>query len=145
MSFSFVADTEIAAPAARVWDILMDLPGYAAWNPFTYQAEGRPAVGEDVHLDVDLGWIRVHQVERVRAMEPGHLIAWGTAFGGGLVLRGLRTQRVVPLGPNRCRYETEDRIEGPMTWFVRLAFGPALDRGFRAAADALRARAEGAP
>jgi hypothetical protein len=38
----------IPAPAEKVWDILINLDPFSAWNPLLYQASGIVAVGETV-------------------------------------------------------------------------------------------------
>ena len=40
------AEVDIAAPIEQVWDILVDLEQYQAWNPFTYRVESSLNVGD---------------------------------------------------------------------------------------------------
>jgi uncharacterized protein YndB with AHSA1/START domain len=37
---------DIDADAATVWQVLMDFPAYAEWNPFIRSIEGQPRPGE---------------------------------------------------------------------------------------------------
>lgn len=39
-------EIDIAAPAAVVWDVLIDLDRYRDWNPFIVESTGTPAVGQ---------------------------------------------------------------------------------------------------
>jgi hypothetical protein len=43
-------EIEIAATPDRVWDILMDFPGYGRWNPFIRSLEGTARVGETLKV-----------------------------------------------------------------------------------------------
>jgi len=43
-------EIDIEAPPEQVWAQLVDLPSYAAWNPFITAAEGSAAVGETLSL-----------------------------------------------------------------------------------------------
>jgi hypothetical protein len=45
MSKELVSSIDIAAPAERVWEVLVDFAAFPAWNPFITQAEGRLEVG----------------------------------------------------------------------------------------------------
>jgi Polyketide cyclase / dehydrase and lipid transport len=45
MSKELVSSIDIAAPAERVWEVLIDFAAFPAWNPFITQAEGRLEVG----------------------------------------------------------------------------------------------------
>ena len=47
-SESFMID----APAKLVWEILLDMPHYGAWNPFCVQAESTLDLGAPVHMPV---------------------------------------------------------------------------------------------
>src|SRR5205823_7463568 len=47
------AETDIAAPVDRVWQILMDFDSFPRWNPFIRSVRGRPEVG--CRLEVEIG------------------------------------------------------------------------------------------
>ena len=40
----------IAAPAQKVWDVLVDFDGYSQWNPFCVEARGNLALGEPLAM-----------------------------------------------------------------------------------------------
>lgn len=44
------AITDIDAPPQEVWDVLMDFPSHAAWNPFIHTIEGNAKVGETLKV-----------------------------------------------------------------------------------------------
>jgi hypothetical protein len=77
---------EIDAPPARVWEVLVDLPAYAEWNPFVVQAAGKVAVGETLSLRMALpGWEPMTIEPRLLVVEPGRELRWT----GRLLLPGL--------------------------------------------------------
>ena len=133
---------EIEAPAARVWDILVDFERYGEWNPFTTRVEAGLEIGSPVMLHVRLGRLKRRQPERIEAVEPPHLLAWGTTMGHPVLLSALREQRVEPLSETRCRYLTTDATSGLLTPLVALLFGRLIRQGFNDMAAALKARAE---
>ena len=55
---------EIAAPAALVWEILVDLPRYGEWNPFCIAAESTLEMGAPVKI-VDLARQMIEMSGRV--------------------------------------------------------------------------------
>jgi uncharacterized protein YndB with AHSA1/START domain len=45
MSKELVSSVDIAAPAERVWEVLVDFAAFPVWNPFITKAEGRLEIG----------------------------------------------------------------------------------------------------
>ena len=74
MTRTYRAEVEIAAPPKRVWDVLIDLDRYGAWNPFTPKVVTDLAPGSPVEITVILGGKQVVQVEwppvRNRRVDP---------------------------------------------------------------------------
>jgi hypothetical protein len=50
MSKELVSSIDIAAPAERVWEVLVDFAAFPAWNPLITHAEGRLEVGGRLRL-----------------------------------------------------------------------------------------------
>jgi len=137
------AEIEIAAPAGRAWDALVDLDAYPKWNPFTVAVCGALRVGAPVDLSVSFdGGRPFRQREWVNRVEPGRVLCWGTRLGPGWVLTANRWQWVEPLGADRCRYRTTDRFSGWLVPLVFVLYGPAMDRAFTAMARALAREVE---
>jgi hypothetical protein len=134
---------DIAAPAARVWEILAAIERWAEWNPFA-KAQGRLAVGE--RLDVELtppGGAPMTFRPIVVKLDPGRELRWL----GHLWIRGLfdgeHGFRLVPEGDARCRLEQSETFRGLLVGPILWLAGAATKRGFEAMNLALKARAEG--
>jgi hypothetical protein len=142
-SFTVTASVDIAAPAERIWAVLVDLDGYAAWNVFTPRVRSSLAVGDPVHLDVVLGpRRRTRSVNHVEVVEEPHRIVWASTLVHRRLLRTRRTQRIEPIGDSRCRYTSTETFEGPLAPLVGLVSRSAVERGFVAVAEGLRRHVE---
>lgn len=143
MGYSIEASSVIAAPIDEVWRALVDLDGYAEWNPFTPRVRSGLAVGDAVELDVVLGpRRRTRSVNRVERIEPPTTIVWSSTLLGPTFLRTRRTQRIADLGDGRVRYSTHEVFEGLLAPLVRLVSAHAVRTGFEAVAEGLREHVE---
>ncbi|MBX7191251.1 MAG: SRPBCC domain-containing protein [Sandaracinaceae bacterium] len=143
---TYRAEIEIDAPASKVWSILVDLDGYPAWNPFTTRMRSTLAIGAPMDMRVRMSrWhLTIAQRETVREVtapegERAGRLVWGATMPGVVAER---VQTLTPLGPSRCRYLTEDTLEGPLERLVLALFGGSLDDGFAGVAEGLKRRAE---
>ena len=133
----------INAPRQWVWDILLDLPLYSAWNPFTYRVDSSLQIGAPVDLYVRFARRgEVVQKEQVRIVQQPERLAWGMKLGADFLLCAQRDQVLVALDDKRCTYQTWDAFSGLLTPLVLGLFGADIESGFNAAADALKQRAE---
>ena len=133
---------EIEVPVERVWEILVDLERYGEWNPFTTRVDTSLEVGSPVDLYVTLGPFKLKQPERIQAVDPPSLLAWGMIMGARWLLVTRRVQRLEALSDTRCRHTTTDAFTGVLTPLVVLLFGGLIRRGFNSMARALKERAE---
>ncbi len=139
------AEIDIAAPASRVWAVLVDLEGYPRWNPFTVAMRSSLVPGEPIDMKVRMSrWgITISQRETVRDVTPpqgdraGRLV-WGADMLG---VTAERVQRVETIDTARSRYVTEDTIEGPLGAIVFALFGGSLADGFDGVARGLAGEA----
>ncbi len=139
------SECTIAASPEEVWAVLTDFEAYPKWNSFTPRVdlEGPLAPGSTVALHTRLrGRIQVQREEVRRVVEPRELV-WGVRFPLG-VIRAERVQRIEPTD-GRCRYISEDRIEGPLSFVVERLLGRSLREGFAAMAQELQERVERRP
>ncbi len=140
----YVAEAEIDASPAEVWATLVDLPSYPTWNPFTVSVRSSLEVGAPVRMRVrmvKLGGIVIPQDEMLRAIEPPTRLVWGATMLGGAI-EAERVQTLTALDGDRCRYRTEDVIEGPLAGFAMALTGASVQAGFEAMAAALKVEVE---
>jgi hypothetical protein len=139
----FATRVEIAASTERVWAILTDLDAYSQWNPFTPRIDTDFVIGQPIVLHVSFDGAKPRrQVEQLRRWAPGEELRWSMTMGPAWFFRAERSQRVEPLGLERCRYVSEDAFAGVFSPVVERLYGAKVQRGFDALGAALRERAE---
>jgi uncharacterized protein YndB with AHSA1/START domain len=134
---------EIDAPAAFVWDVLVDYAGYPQWNPYTVKVDTTLTVGDPIDLTLprpDGSAGTFVSREYVRVVDPPRLLRYdtGDTFPG---VSGVRDQWITALGPDRCGYTTRETFTGKHADRVMAAQGEWVKAGFDAVAHALRDRA----
>jgi hypothetical protein len=137
-------EIDIAAPAAAVWEILVDIDRWPEWNPFA-KARGRLALGEKLEVEIrPPGKSPMKFRPTVVKLDPGVELQWLGQLGLPGIFDGEHGFRIEPEGDWRCRFahfETfKGALAGPILWLA----GEATRRGFEAMNEALKARAEGA-
>ncbi|HWM06229.1 MAG TPA: SRPBCC domain-containing protein [Actinophytocola sp.] len=135
---------EIGAPAAFVWDVLVDHRNYPQWNPFIIWVATTLAIGDPVELTLPVpdssGETFVNRAY-VRVVDPPHHLRYDT----GDDLPGVftvRDQWILPRGPESCTYHTTDTLSGTYAHRVLTTSGAWVKNGLDALAHALKARVE---
>lgn len=134
----------IDAPAALVWEILLDMPRYGEWNPFCAAAESTLEMGAPVHMRLNSYTMPGEQFpncEYICAKLPERLISWELREEDSLY-PARRDQVIEPLGPGRCAYYSTDAFLGPHAAHVMYFCGAWVKRAFDDTGRALKARAE---
>lgn len=141
-----VSDTvEIAAPARLVWEILLDMPRYAEWNPFCVRAVSTLEMGAAVEMTLAnyaVPGSLVPNLEYICAFEPERLISWEMKYTPEWPYPARRDQIIETTGPESCRYHSTDAFLGANGIHVFRFAGPWVKRAFDDTARALKARAE---
>lgn len=136
---------EIDAPASFVWDILIDLPRYPEWNPYTMKVESTLRMGEPVNLylpDPTRNDELLHVVEHLAAFDRPTLLSWEMTASADNPDAARRDQVIEVLGEARCRYHSTDLFLGPTAPTVMAQHGEWVRQGFSAVAHALKQHAE---
>jgi Regulator of chromosome condensation (RCC1) repeat len=137
------SEARIAAPAARVWEVLMDLPRYPDWNPYTIAMQSTLQIGDPMIMSVKMSEsLTLEQTEYIRVLEPGHKVCWGIDTDSPEFNSGERCQWLEELPQGGTLYVTEDLIEGTANPLVTALFGDAVENGFDAVALALKEHLE---
>jgi hypothetical protein len=144
MPADIASEIVIEAPRAHVWKILRDVDRYPEWNPFTPRIESDLTIGSAVilHVAMEPGKPLLRQPEVMSSYVEGEELGWGTTLGLPLFLKANRTQRLIELGPSRCRYQTWDTFSGLLVPVVMGLYRKHVQRGFDETARALKERAE---
>lgn len=138
----YIASADIDAPASAAWAVLTGFADYSDWSPMTPGVDGELSVGSAVRLTVRLHGLTMRQRLTITEITPPRRLVWVLDIGLPWLIRAERTQTITPAGPQRCRYETADRIKGLLAPVVELMMGRALRAGFAAQSEALARRAE---
>ena len=135
---------EIVAPAAFVWEVLVDYERYPEWNPYTVAVTTTLELGTTIDLTLpalDGSDTTFVNREFVRVVDPPHHLRYDTGEEIPGVF-GVRDQWVTELGPDLCSYHTTDTLSGPYADLVMETTGAWIKAGFDAVAHALKDRAE---
>jgi uncharacterized protein YndB with AHSA1/START domain len=143
----FEATAIIAAPRELVWQLLVDLDSWPAWNSGVIATEGRFAAGAKVRITADGKAGRGYPFRVTELVPPERLVLTGTTRVG--LFTGVRTYLITPkAGGARIRVREEYRgllapamdqalpnLTEPFQRFVdglkELAESTARDRGRR--------------
>ncbi len=140
--YTVTRSTEIAAPAARVWDVLTGFGAYGRWNPELTVEEGTAATGQALTLRLRSGSGATTVHATVRAAEPGRELRWTSRFHdiGGLADAEQRFT-IAQDGPGRVRFTQVETFRGVAVPFMHATLAASCDR-FDAMNAALKRRAE---
>lgn len=134
---------DIDAPPQKVWDVLLDLPKWAEWNPFNPSVEGALEVGQKIKITVvPSGRRPMVFTAEVRVVRPYEEIVWGGGFLGFLY-QGDHAVWLDRLPDGGTRLRQRERMRGPLV-LVNLVLGllqPTV-RGYHQMNEALKQRVE---
>ena len=134
---------EIDAPAAVVWDLLIDLDQYHRWNPFIVRARGRIAPGVRVEVSPQLTERRRTTFwPEVTSYVEGCEFAWTGAVVHPWLASGEHLFRLHAIATHRVLVEHDEVFRGLAAPLVGLLAGKLTERGFDAMNQALKREAE---
>jgi hypothetical protein len=139
---SVVTVVDINAPGDRVWQVLTDLDGYRAWNPFLTSASGAITPGSTITIAAKVGNRTITFHPRISAVEPKKKLAWVGRLLSSEFFEGNHEFEVIELDQSRTRVIQSEHFKGMLVAALWGRFSPALLQGFRAMNDALKRRCE---
>lgn len=133
----------ISAPAARVWEVLMDFPRYAEWNPFVLSIAGQASVGSSLTVVIAQPG---GKTMTIRPTVSRHALAGDFAWKGKVLLRSLLDAehyfRVAQLADGTTRFDHGERFNGMLVPLLRRTLEGSTKAGFEAMNLALKRRVE---
>jgi len=138
MANEYAVALSIAAPPQRVWELLVDAPGYKGWNASVVSIEGPIELGRTIKLVSAVNPGRTFAL-KVAAMDPPHRMVWAGGMPLGL-FTGTRTFIVEPAGAG-CRFSMSEVYTGLMSGLIFKSI-PDLNNSFKQFAESLKTAAE---
>jgi hypothetical protein len=139
---SIVTVVDIDAPGDRVWQVLTDLDGYRAWNPFLTSASGAIAPGSKITISAKVGKRTITFHPRVSAVEPRKKLVWVGRLFSSELFEGEHQFDVIERDQSHTRVIQSEHFKGMLVAVLWSRFSPALVQGFRAMNDTLKHRCE---
>ena len=139
---SIVTVVDINAPGDRVWQVLTELDGYRAWNPFLTSASGAIAPGNTLTIKAKIGKFTIPVHPRISAVEPGKNLVWVDQLFSSEFFQDEHEFEVIEIDQSHSRVIQSAHFRGIMVAPVWTRFSPALLQGFRAMNDALKQHCE---
>ncbi len=136
-------ECEIAAPAEKIWRLLMDFENYPDWNPFVRSIEGEAKPGAPLKVFLKPGGgagmtLKPKVVECV----PDARFSWL----GNLLVEGLFDGKheflIEPLNEGRVRFVQRESFSGILVPLIWALIKTSTQRGFEEMNAALKERAE---
>jgi hypothetical protein len=138
-------EIDIEAPPEQVWRHLVDLPAYAAWNPFITSATGSVQVGERLTLRMEPPGGRAMTFRpQVTEVAPGEVLEWLGHLGVPGVFDG-RHRFELTATPAGTHLVQREEFGGLLVRPLRRSLDGATRAGFEAMNEGLRQRVREAP
>ena len=134
----YEASIDIAAPAERVWSVLVDTAKWPEWDPTCERIEGQVALGSTVKAFTKMAPGRAFPVKVAELDEPKKM-TWQSGMPLGL-FKGTRTFTLTPKG-ERTEVHVKEQFTGPMLKLIGKTI-PDMTEPFQQFCEGLKQRAE---
>ena len=132
----------VAAPPDVIWEVLADLPGWAAWNPLYGRAEGRLLIDSRLELEQRLEGAPPRTIRgQVVDWVPNGQIHWRET---GLLRSAVRYLEIEKLTEEGCIFSNGVLVDGALSRYDGRRGKARLRAGFAAMGEAMKAQAEAA-
>jgi len=142
--FTLESEIDIAAPAERVWSILVNFSDYPQWNPFIRTIRGVPEVGARLvaHLQPS-GTKGMTFRPIVLSAIPARELRWlGHLWVPGL-FDGEHQFSIQPISDAKVKFRQNELFSGILVPLFKGTLERDTKRGFKEMNQALKDRAEG--
>lgn len=123
-------EIDINAPAAKVWQTLMDFNGWANWNPIVNAANGNAAKGSklDITMKGDNGKDGPKYQATITQFENSKLFRWRAKMMGGIMMTNDKVFELesTPAGTHLVHKELFSGIMPGLMWGKLNKFVPAM-------------------
>jgi hypothetical protein len=134
----------VQTPASVIWEMVVDVNGWPAWNPLYPKAKGEVQFGAVLELEVALPGQAPRTIRpKVRDWTPNEQIIWDLSTMGGLI-RSTRYIEIETLENGNCIFSNGEFFEGPLMRLIGRKTRKSIKAGFRAFGETVRDRAEAA-
>lgn len=140
--FELRTEVQIEAPAAKVWETLLDTASYPTWNPFIASVEGPIAEGSEVRIVLTPPGGRESRVApRIVTLDQECEWRWVRRVGARWLLQAEHFFRLQSVGEQCTRLIHGEDYRGLLVKYLGTAFTQTA-RGFVGMNQALKARVE---
>ena len=134
----------VQAPAEVIWESLVDVPGWPAWNPIYLKAQGVIRLGAVLDLELALPGQAPQQIRpTIVDWVPEDRIHWTTRSKYGLA-KSIRYLEIEALSETGCIFSNGEIYEGFLGERYARRNRRAIRAGFATMGEALQQRAEAA-
>lgn len=131
------------APAARVWEILIDFDRYREWNPSLPSIEGEPRVGSTVALTLAMPGRPSAKVKaKLTEVVPERRLVWDGKAGAEWLFAGHREFLIEPQADGTVLFTHVEDVSGLLFPLFRAFMGGAIRRHHESLNEAVKQRAE---
>ena len=136
----YEASATIAAPPAKVWEVLTDVAKWPEWDPFCEKIEGELALGNKIKAFTKLSPGRAFPV-KVTDLSAPQRMEWSGGMPLGL-FKGVRTFTLEASGSG-TQFTMREEFSGPMLFLIGKSI-PDMSEAFASFAQGLKQRSESA-
>jgi uncharacterized protein YndB with AHSA1/START domain len=141
-SILFEQQADIAAPASRVFDAMIDVDAYADWNPWLIEAEGDVVPGGTVTVQVVMNGKAQKATHEVLIVEPDTHFCWKDSGWNSWFVYAQRCRWLTAAPGGGTHYRVQLMFDGPLSGLAKLLYGAATEAGLAAETQALETYAE---
>jgi hypothetical protein len=132
----------VQAPAEVIWALVVDLEGWADWNPLYPQASGQIRIGAPLDMTVQLPGMAPQKLKAtLREWVPNEQLHYQVRALGGLV-SAIRYIEIEQLAAESCIVTNGEIMGGLLGPSVARSLGGKVRKGLRLMNEALKEQAE---